>query len=122
MRTAAFKLSNKKPAKKIAWPQLGVLPEITHLQFLALSLIGSHNHRPGGEICDGLKAYGESRSHPAFYMLMGRMEESGLIDGEYYSHMSGNQFIRERHYSLTKLGKAVYNHVLEFYSSRHKIK
>jgi len=87
------------------------LPEITDLQFTILDLI-RNGSATGAEIRSGLRDYGDTRSYPAFYQLMGRIEAQGLVDGKTNtkSHM--------RSYTLTKKGKRQYDDKTEFFARK----
>ena len=75
----------------------GRIPEITHLQFLVLGMLRS-DARLGREIRRDLARHGARRSGPAFYQMMARLEDAGLIDGEYDQKVVRGQIIKERRY------------------------
>jgi len=57
-----------------------VLPELSHLQYLALTLIGEADGLEGQDLQAKIGGRGGGdRSGPAFYMFMGRMEAAGLV-------------------------------------------
>lgn len=93
------------------------LPSITHLQFLVLSLVDGQT-RCGQSIRDQLSAVGAKKSDPAFYQLMARMEEAGLVLGRYETHVVAGQTIKERKYEILPAGHRAVREVLEFYASR----
>ncbi len=93
-----------------------VLPEITHLQFLVLgSLRGGE--LPGLTIRRMLTDHGIRRSGPAFYQMMSRLEDSGLVRGRYRQKVTRGQTITERRYRLTGAGSAAWERTCEFYAA-----
>lgn len=90
------------------------LPAITHLQFLVLGLLrgapqfGRHVRRE-------LARHGVRRSGPAFYQMMARLEDAGLVAGEYDQRVVAGQIIKERRYTLTPGGAAAWNVTRDFY-------
>jgi len=61
--------------------------------------------RFGKELRAHLKACGFRKSGPAFYQLMARMEEAGLVRGWYDQKIVDGQIIKQRRYKA--LGKAM---------------
>jgi DNA-binding PadR family transcriptional regulator len=95
----------------------GRIPEITHLQFLVLGMLRPEP-RLGREIRRDLARHGVRRSGPAFYQMMARLEDAGLIDGEYDQKVVAGQIIKERRYSLTAAGAAAWRSTRDFYLSK----
>ena len=95
----------------------GRIPEITHLQFLVLGMLRS-DARLGREIRRDLVRHGARRSGPAFYQMMARLEDAGLIDGEYDQKVVRGQIIKERRYSLTTAGETAWRSTRDFYVSK----
>src|SRR6185295_302840 len=83
------------------------LPDITHLQFLVLdALTGAE--QAGRDIRALLTSHGVRSSGPAFYQMMGRLEDAKLVEGWYDQKVVGGQHLKERRYRLTRRGvKAV---------------
>ena len=93
-----------------------VLPEITRLQFLVLrSLHGGE--QAGLTIRRMLADHGIRRSGPAFYQMMSRLEESGLVRGRYRQKVTAGQTVTERRYQSTKAGSAAWEETCEFYAA-----
>ena len=92
------------------------LPEITHLQFLVLSLLGGEE-LPGRAIREGLTAQGERKSGPAFYQFMARLEDAGLVDGWYDQKVVAGQIIKERRYRVTGDGARACDEARNFYAT-----
>jgi DNA-binding PadR family transcriptional regulator len=90
------------------------LPEITHLQFLVLSIL-TDKEAPGRLIREKLAEHGGKKSGPAFYQFMARLEESGFIEGWYDQKVVEGQIIKERHYRITGEGLRAYQSVRDFY-------
>ena len=88
------------------------IPEITHLQFLVLG-----GEEPGRVIRDAVAGYGVRRTGAAFYQMMARLEDAGLVAGEYDQKIIAGQIIKERRYTLTPRGDAAWLSTREFYSA-----
>ena len=91
------------------------IPDITHLQFLVLGILRA-GERPGRFVRRALARHGISRTGPAFYQMMARLEDAGLIGGEYDQKIVGGQIIKERRYTLTPAGDAAWTSTRAFYS------
>ena len=90
------------------------LPDITHLQFLVLGLLFK-GERPGREIRSELAGFGVRRSSPAFYQMMARLEDAGLVTGHYDQKVIDAQIIKQRCYRLTAAGTAAWKRTRAFY-------
>src|SRR6476661_4180546 len=93
----------------------GRIPEITHLQFLVLGMLRG-GERTGRLVRRTLKRHGIERSGPAFYQMMARLEDAGLVAGEYDQKIVDGQIIKERRYALTPRGGAAWTATRAFYS------
>ena len=91
------------------------IPEITHLQFLVLGMLRGGG-RKGRTIRRTLKRHGIDRSGPAFYQMMARLEDAGLVSGEYDQKIVDGQIIKERRYTLTPRGETAWTATRAFYS------
>jgi len=91
------------------------VPEITHLQFLVLGMLRG-GARAGRVVRRSLKRHGIDRTGPAFYQMMARLEDAGLVDGEYEQKIVDGQIIKERRYTLTKSGDAAWTSTRAFYT------
>ena len=91
------------------------IPEITHLQFLVLGMLREAG-RPGRFIRRALARHGVRRTGPAFYQMMARLEDAGLVEGEYDQKIVEGQIIKERRYTLTPAGDAAWSATRAFYS------
>jgi DNA-binding PadR family transcriptional regulator len=91
------------------------IPDITHLQFLVIGILRG-GERPGRFIRRRLKRHGIERSGPAFYQMMARLEDAGLVEGEYTQDIVDGQIIKERRYTLTPRGDAAWSATRAFYS------
>jgi DNA-binding PadR family transcriptional regulator len=90
------------------------IPEITHLQFLVLGILRG-GERSGRVIRRALSRHGVSRTGPAFYQMMARLEDAGLVAGDYDQKIVGGQIIKERRYALTPGGEAAWGATRAFY-------
>ncbi len=90
------------------------VPAITHLQFLVLSLLRT-GPRLGRQVRHGLARHGVRRSAPAFYQMMARLEDAGLVNGDYDQKIIDRQMIKERRYSLTPAGETRWKATRDFY-------
>jgi DNA-binding PadR family transcriptional regulator len=91
------------------------IPEITHLQFLVLGMLRA-GERPGRAIRRALARHGVARTGPAFYQMMARLEDAGLVAGAYDQKIVAAQIIKERRYTLTPRGDAAWVATRAFYS------
>lgn len=92
-----------------------VLPELTHLQFFAVGLVRERERR-GAEIREELeRQLGVKTTLAAFYQLMRRLEQSGLVKGRYDVQVIGGQVVKERIYQATFKGVRSVRAVREFY-------
>ena len=90
------------------------LPRLSHLQFLVVgSLQGAGLY--GREIRERLDSFGVRKSGPAFYQLMARLEDAGLVDGTYRQEIVDGQILRERHYEITASGRSAWEASRRFY-------
>lgn len=93
------------------------LPAITHLQFLVLGMLRPEPRR-GRDVRRELARHGVTRSGPAFYQMMARLEDAGLVSGEYDQKIVAGQIIKERRYELTAAGAAAWNATRDFYLAK----
>ena len=91
------------------------IPEITHLQFLVLGMLRA-GERPGRVLRRSLARHGIERTGPAFYQMMARLEDAGLVAGEYDQRIVASQIIKERRYTLTPGGEAAWTSTRAFYT------
>jgi DNA-binding PadR family transcriptional regulator len=90
------------------------IPKLSHLQFLVVGILRGCT-RPGRDVRARLKSFGVKKSGPAFYQLMARLEDAGLVRGSYHQEIVESQIIRERHYSLTAEGARAWELSRDFY-------
>ena len=93
------------------------IPRITHLQFLVLGMLRGHVRR-GRHVRSELGKHGVRRSGPAFYQMMARLEDAGLVTGAYDQKIVAGQIIKERQYTLTPSGVAAWNATRDFYLTK----
>lgn len=86
---------------------------LTNLQFVVLGALRGGAHT-GRQIRDRLAEFGLRKSGPAFYQMMSRLEEAGLIDGWYTQEIIGGQIIRERNYRLQASGESSWERERDF--------
>ena len=91
-------------------------PTITHLQFAVLSILG-HEEKTGRAIRCDLGGIGVKSSGPAFYQLMGRLEEGKLIEGRYDQRIVDGQIIKERAYWAKPSGQRAVHQTRAFYGA-----
>lgn len=92
-------------------------PEITHLQFRVLSFLAP-SERTGRSIREELERGGDRRSAPAFYQLMSRLEDQGLVTGWYEAKEVNGQRVRVRHYRIDPRGERVLAETRAFYGAK----
>jgi hypothetical protein len=90
------------------------LPELSHLQYHVLRVLLA-GKRPGRDVRATLAKEGEKKSGPAFYQLMARMEEAGLVKGWYETREIDGQSVKERWYEVRGAGLRSYNATRDFY-------
>src|SRR5215207_8035643 len=91
------------------------IPAITHLQFLVLGMLRG-GERPGRFLRRALARHGVTRTGPAFYQMMARLEDAGFVEGAYDQRIVEAQMIKERRYTLTQAGEAAWASTRAFYS------
>jgi DNA-binding PadR family transcriptional regulator len=96
-------------------PPIIKLPQLSHAQFV---VVGSLMDGPvaGRDVRTELAGYGVRHSGPAFYQLMARMEDAGLIEGWYVQDVVDGQIIRERHYRILAAGRRAWRDTRRFYA------
>lgn len=90
------------------------LPEITHLQFLILGAVRT-DARAGRHLRGLLRERGARRSGPAFYQMMGRLEDAGLVEGHYDQRRVDGRAVKERRYRITAAGERAWRETRDFY-------
>ena len=77
---------------------------LSSLQFLILGILLDRDC-PGRTVRDRLAEFGEGKTGPAFYRLMSRMEDAGVIVGRYDHEVVAGQMIRQRIYRVSAEGR-----------------
>ena len=90
------------------------LPDLTHLQFAIVDVLGPRE-KSGRELRQGLQKLRIRKSGPAFYQLMARLEEAGVVKGRYDQKIVEGQIIKERRYKLTGKGVRAWQRSRDFY-------
>jgi DNA-binding PadR family transcriptional regulator len=90
------------------------LPRITHLQFSVLASLRG-GEQAGKAVRGQLAELGLRRSGPAFYQLMSRLEDAGLVEGRYDQKVIDGQIIKERFYAITEDGLDAWQATRDFY-------
>jgi len=90
------------------------LPRITHLQFSVLAHLHA-GETAGKDVRRHLAELGMRRSGPAFYQLMSRLEDAGMVDGRYDQKVIDGQIIKERFYTITDAGIGAWKATRDFY-------
>jgi DNA-binding PadR family transcriptional regulator len=93
------------------------LPELSHLQFAVLEVLGAAQ-MSGKDLRKGLNGIGLKKSGPAFYQMMARLEEAKFIEGWYIQQIIDGQIIKERQYKITGNGIRALNQAKRFYHGR----
>lgn len=93
------------------------IPDITHLQCLVLGTL-LDGEESGQGVRTLLAKHGVKKSGPAFYQLMARMEDDGLVKGRYDQFVLEGQPIKERRYRITPNGQRVWEKTRDFYLSQ----
>ena len=90
------------------------LPQVSHLQFAVLGALLPGEQR-GRELRQKLKQLRVRHSGPAFYQMMARLEDAGLIEGWYTQKVVSGQIIKERRYAITAAGRRAWQEARAFY-------
>jgi DNA-binding PadR family transcriptional regulator len=90
------------------------LPGLSHLQFAVLGALLAEEQR-GRELRRHLAQLRVRHSGPAFYQMMSRLEDAGLIEGWYTQKVVGGQIIKERRYAITAAGRRAWQEARAFY-------
>jgi DNA-binding PadR family transcriptional regulator len=93
------------------------LPPITHLQFLVLEAL-TEEEQAGRDLRALLATHAVKSSAPAFYQMMGRLEDTELVEGWYDQKLLGGQNVKERRYRLTRRGASALADTRAFYMTR----
>jgi DNA-binding PadR family transcriptional regulator len=93
------------------------LPPVTHLQILVLEAV-NEDEQIGRDLRDRLASHGVRNSAPAFYQMMARLEEGGLVEGWYEQKLVDGQNVKERRYRITRRGRHALAETRHFYLSR----
>ena len=91
------------------------LPPVTHLQYLVLDALDGRE-RSGRDLRALLVAHRVKNSAPAFYQMMGRLEDAGLVEGRYDHRVVAGQHLKERSYRLTRAGIRAISDTRAFYA------
>lgn len=92
------------------------LPELTHLQFLILSIL-MDGEQSGRFVREKLAEHGDKKTGPAFYQLMARLEDGKVVRGWYNQKVVEGQIIKERWYKITGHGIKEREKVRSFYAA-----
>lgn len=93
------------------------LPPLTHMQFVVLESLCTEE-RAGRDLRALLASFNVRSSGPAFYQMMGRLEESAFVEGWYDQKLVGGQNIKERRYRITRSGLRAVADTRAFYQER----
>jgi len=93
------------------------IPSVTHLQFLVLDAL-STGERAGRELRRLLAEHGVRRTAPAFYQMMARLEDAGMVEGRYDQKVVDGQLLKERRYTILRAGARALADTHNFYLSR----
>lgn len=94
------------------------LPEISHLQFQLLSILGA-KELSGRELRAALAAVKHRKTRAAFYQLMDRLTQQGLIRLRVVQvPVGGGASVPEHYYKLTGAGQRAVRETLRFYEAQ----
>ena len=92
-------------------------PELSPQQETVLTCIGTAEIK-GRALREALARNNFKKSGPAFYQMMGRLEEAGYVEGWYEQKIVEGQIIKERTYRMTSKGQHALAGTLEYYRER----
>jgi DNA-binding PadR family transcriptional regulator len=90
------------------------LPQISHLQFAVLDQLLA-GQQTGRAIRAQLRQLRVRQTGPAFYQMMARLEDDGLVEGWYEQKVVAGQILRERRYAITDAGRKSWGESRRFY-------
>ena len=90
------------------------LPELTPLQFLAISLLFS-GEQTSGQLRRRLRQCQGPSTPTAFCMLMRRMQRAGYVEGRRGCRRSAGRSSPQCRYRVTELGVLLWSRTREFY-------
>jgi hypothetical protein len=91
-----------------------MLPDITHLQFLVLSIL-MNSERSGRYVRGELAKHGQKKTLASFYQLMARLEETDMVEGWYETKVIDGQTVKERFYRILGHGIRCWELARDFY-------
>ncbi len=92
------------------------LPDVSHLQFLALSVL-ARGPSSGQNLREAVRSFGVRRTRAAFYQFMSRLERDGLATGDYEQTSLGGRLVTERRYAITPAGARALASVRAFHAA-----
>ena len=95
---------------------MGMLPEMSGLQFLTVGLLFD-GPRSGAQLRRRMKAAGAKIGPSSFSRLMRRMEDANYLYAQTEKGPSGCRLVRPRRFEVTDLGVGVWRRVREFYAA-----
>lgn len=99
------------------------LPAITHLQFLALDIVGSRTVGISApELRNALLLAGEEQQGPKFYQLMKRLEGAELVSSWHQEFELAGGRAERTYYKITPQGRVAHRITLQFYEVRLKLR
>ena len=91
------------------------LPKLTSLQFAVVDCLQARKLK-GRELRDALLSKKNIKKEgPAFYMAMGRMEDSGLVKSSISDVEIGGKIYKEKIYWVTGAGYTAYQNARSFF-------
>jgi DNA-binding PadR family transcriptional regulator len=91
------------------------LPGLSHLQFAVLGCLLA-GEEAGRGVRQQLSRLRVRQSGPAFYQMMARLEDAGLVRGWYVQQVVAGQILRERRYAVTEPGRRAWSESRDFYA------
>ncbi|MEM8549874.1 MAG: PadR family transcriptional regulator [Verrucomicrobiota bacterium] len=96
-------------------------PTLSHLQFAVLDCIGGREMK-GRDLRQRMKdEKGISKAGPAFYQLMGRMEEGGLVKSKVEDIELGENRLKQKIYWITGEGAKAVHRSKTYYGVHHEV-
>ena len=93
--------------------KMGKGTDLSQLQIAVLGLLLGGELK-GRDLRAELQIHRRKKSAPAFYQMMSRIEDSGLVKGKYSKRVVGGQQIRERSYRITAAGRRAHDEASAF--------
>ena len=92
------------------------MKSLSDVKFLVLTEL-MQGVRSGREIREELEKQSAKKSLAAFYQIMARMEDEGMIRGWYETKRIDDQTVKSRHYEILGSGRVAWEKQMELFNT-----